>query len=107
MDDKPYLALCECGADTIQIHLYVEPAEDFAGYVSFSSWWNQHRPWRDRLSAVWQILRGKEYYFSEVILDREDTERLHWYLASRLQQNLTFTIPPTDHTGTAGHWGHT
>lgn len=98
---KPFIALCDCNAETVKVDLFVT-ADDVDGYVSFSSWWQQNRPWRDRLRLAWLALRGKEYYFAEVILDREDTEQLAWYLIRQLGLNVVrFTPTGQSCTGNA------
>lgn len=75
---KPFHALCDCGVETVNIDLTVDLDEE--GYVSFSTWWNQNRPWRERFRVIWAIVRGKSHYFDEVILDAEDVVRLKDYL---------------------------
>ena len=104
MSDKPFLALCDCGAETVKVSLFVEP-DKVEGYVTFSSWWDQRRRWSERLRACWTILRGKSHYFSEVILDREDTERLQWYLAGQLQQSVHVDFTSVTHGTGASRQG--
>lgn len=104
---KPFIALCDCGAETIQVHLSVDTEDGFDGYITFSSWWNQNRTWRERLRVVWLILRGKSHYFDAVVLDREDTERLHTYLSSHVAEvadppSIPQPPPPSFGTGLLG-----
>ncbi len=85
---KPLILRCHCGVETMDISLHVEPDEDFEGYLTFATWWNQNRTWRERFQVCWTILRGKSHYFDAISLDREDTEKIQNYLAWHLQQSI-------------------
>ncbi len=75
---------CECGSEHIDIDLYMDFDEE-DGYLSFSSkWFGPHRPWRERFRAVWLILRGKSYYFDELIFNRDKVEQLRDFLTENL-----------------------
>lgn len=79
MSDGIYLR-CDCSAETMDFDLFVEDEDD--GYVTFSSYWNQHRKWSERLKAAWTILRGNEHRFAEIILKGKEVEQLREYLAT-------------------------
>ena len=70
----------------MDIHLVVEPDEDFEGYITFATWWNQNRTWRERFRVVWTILRGKSHYFDAILLDEHDTIRVYEYLGAHLDK---------------------
>lgn len=55
-------------------------APDEYGYITFSDWWNQNARWRERIKAAWTILRGKQHYFSEVILTPEQLQEIKDYI---------------------------
>ena len=69
--------------------------EDFEGYITFATWWDQNRTWRERLRACWTILRGRSHYFDMINLDREDATRIHDYLALHLQQLIHYDFTTT------------
>ena len=75
---QPLHLLCDCGADCITVDFSFGPDED--GYIVFSSFWYQGRRWRDRLRGAWEILRGKEHYFSEIILRPDQVEEMKEYI---------------------------
>ena len=78
--NRSLLLRCDCSYETIAIDLNF----DFEGddsYLSLSPYWNQGRFWKERLRAVWQILRGKEYYFGSVILKQADVTTMADFLA--------------------------
>lgn len=72
--------LCDCHVDCVTFIVYEDPEDS---YVVFSNWWQQNQPWKQRIKAAWAILRGKEYYFSEVFLRPEQVEQIKEYLNER------------------------
>jgi len=78
---RPLHLTCDCSADCMTVDLVIGE-DDFLGegYISFSSWWSQNQPWRRRIKLAWLALRGKEHYFSEVILHPEQVEELKEYI---------------------------
>jgi hypothetical protein len=58
---------------------------DDTAYLSFSSKWASNRTWRQRFKAVWLILRGKSYYFSELVLDSAKLTQLRDFLTENLE----------------------
>lgn len=70
---------CDCSYETISIDLYLDQDDD--GFLSVSPYWNQERYWKERLRAVWLILRGKEFYFGSVILKEGDVTAMADFLA--------------------------
>ena len=74
---------CQCGVETLDIDMSIEPEDE--GYLTFATWWDQHRAWSERLRVCWAILRGKSHYFDAIILNRTDLERVQAYLESYLK----------------------
>ena len=72
----------------MDIHLFVEPDEDFEGFITFSTWWDQNRTWRERFRVCWMILRGKSHYFDSISLDKDDAQKIQDYLALHLQRTI-------------------
>lgn len=73
---------CECGTDYLDIDLFLDLDDE--SYMSFSSRFGHRRSWRQRFKAVWLILRGKSYYFNEIILDRKKMEQIQQFLYENL-----------------------
>lgn len=54
------------------------------GYLTVTQGYGWNQPWRDRLKAAWQLLRGREYVLSSVILTPEQHEQIReFFLAGR------------------------
>ena len=62
---------CDCSAeeDYIRLDFWLEPFEEFP-LLEVSVMAPRRSGWRERLKMVWEILRGRSPWFSEVILDR-------------------------------------
>ncbi len=83
MTDTTLTIRCDCHGEHLDIDLYLDMDDE--SYFSFSSrFTGPHRPWRERFRAVWLILRGKSYYFDELILDRKKLEQLQQFLYENL-----------------------
>jgi hypothetical protein len=78
---------CSCGTEYLDIDLFVD-ADDFDGYINFICRYGPHRRLRERLRAALKILTGQEHIFHEVILTRDDAEKVRDYLASVLGQTI-------------------
>lgn len=70
---------CACGVEHLDIDLYLELDEEDS-YMSFSSIFGPRRSWRERFKAVWLILRGKNHYFNEIVLDPDKLTELRDFL---------------------------
>lgn len=81
---------CACGVEHLDIDLFLDMDEE-DGYMSFSSIFGPRRSWRERFKVVWLILRGKSYYFDELMLDREKLTQLRDFLTENLSSNKDMT----------------
>lgn len=70
---------CACGVEHLDIDLFLELDEEDS-YMSFSSIFGPRRSWRERFKAVWLILRGKNHYFNEIVLDPDKLTELRDFL---------------------------
>lgn len=81
MSEKSLVLRCDCHYETVALDLYLDFEDEDENYLTISPYWNQGRYWRERVGAVWAILRGKEYYFGSVILKAADVNRMADFLA--------------------------
>lgn len=82
---------CACGVEHLDIDLYLELDEEDS-YMSFSSTFGPRRTWRERFKAVWLILRGKSYYFNEIILDPDKLTQIRDFLITNLAGPTQYLI---------------
>lgn len=71
---------CDCGCDDgmrIKICHDVEPDgyEDYC-YMTYLSgnWYKEQCPFTKKLKKIWNIIRNKDFYYSEITLSKEDFE---------------------------------
>lgn len=88
---------CDCGVEHLDIDLwFTTNAADFRigdidrlralnggngrwfdeGYLTVTQGYGWNQPWRDRIKAAWQLIRGREYILSSVILKPADHEKI-------------------------------
>ena len=75
--DKVIKVDCGCGCSSIEISQW----RDREGYAEvfishkIQSWTSHQSPWwyhfKDCVKIIWNVIRGKEYYFYEVVLDNK------------------------------------
>lgn len=89
---------CECGCDNgIHIKIDTDYAEDnLVGYMSYTNgnfYRDQFSVWktfRNKLKKIWAIIRNKDYYYSDILLTKEDFITYRNYLNSIKIDNMFF-----------------
>ena len=87
-DKQELIVTCNCGCmDSFCIKVYEEEDCDLYGYAGFmKNDFNTEydkNPWRAfkiKMKKIWCILCGKDYYYSDVIMTKEDFERFKAYV---------------------------
>lgn len=75
-DDGTELILsCECGCDE-GIKVKVEKDEDVYCYQTYLSanWYKEQEGIICKIKKIWKILRNKDFYYSEILLSKQDWE---------------------------------
>lgn len=75
-EDKSITLRCACGSEHLDVDLWVEEDDISESYLTISTRMPPYRWRRNRLGACWEILRGREHYFSEVVLQPVDVAAL-------------------------------
>ena len=94
-DKKELIVTCKCGCqDTI--HIKVDDEDKEADYYAIQTYMNGnwYRDQDDRvlrcigrkLKKIWAIIRNKDYYYSDVLMSREDFEKYKEYI-NQFQEN--------------------
>ena len=94
-DDKYLIVTCRCGCDE-GLHIRIEhddpamnidPENDTFCYVTClnSNWYRDQgkKIWRviyEKLRKIWEIIRNKDFYYSEVCMTRKDFETFREYI---------------------------
>ena len=79
---------CDCAYDKDYIHLEFF-LDDFGNDdipMLFISLQNAPSSFWDRIKAAWAVLRGRDHYFSEIILEREAVRQLHEFVGEFLSK---------------------
>ena len=88
-DKKELVVTCKCGCqDTI--HIKVDDEDKNADYYAIQTYMsgNWYRDQDDRvlrcigrkLKKIWAIIRNKDYYYSDVLMSREDFRKYKEYI---------------------------
>lgn len=80
-DKKDLIVTCECDCDE-GIHLHINHEdEDCYGYQCFTNG-NFYRDQygilgtlKNKLKKIWAIIRNKDYYYSDIVMNKEDFEQ--------------------------------
>jgi hypothetical protein len=80
---------CDCGYEVIRLDLKFAHDED--GFVALTVLTPHGDQWtrRERFKAIWRMLRGKTYTFSEVLIRPEEYNRFHLLLGDQLLPEVT------------------
>ena len=69
---------CDCGCDD-GIHLKIEDYEDgtyaFLTYINGNFYKEQSFSFVSKLKKIWAIIRGKDFYYSDIVMKKEDFEK--------------------------------
>ena len=74
-DNSELTALCKCGCDEgIRIKIDTEFG-DYA-YMTYLSgnFYKEQNGFFKKLKKIWNIIRNKDFYYSEIIMSKEDFE---------------------------------
>lgn len=81
-DKKDLIATCECGCDE-GVHLTIsnKDGEKYYAYQCFING-NFYRDqygifgtFKNKIKKIWAIIRNKDYYYSDVVMNKEDFEQ--------------------------------
>lgn len=82
-DKKDLIVSCGCGCeDTFHIKVNFNDGEDysFLTYMNGSFYRDQRdtiiEVIRKKLKKIWAIIRNKDYYYSDIIMDKEEFNKL-------------------------------
>lgn len=66
---------CECGCDE-GIRVRVEEDDDMYCYQTYLSgnWYKEQGGIICKIKKIWKILRNKDFYYSEIMLSKQDWE---------------------------------
>ena len=87
-DNKELIITCECGCDD-SIHFCVSEDEETYNYYAIMSYMNgnfykdQYGMFgvlKEKLKKIWAIIRNKDYYYSDVVMNGEDFKRFKEYI---------------------------
>ena len=90
-DGKNLVITCRCGCDDgIRIQIVKDDytfLQDYAWmtYLSGNFYKEQATTlsmWKEKLKKIWAIIRSKDYYYSDIILNAEDFAELKEYINS-------------------------
>ena len=83
-DKKDLIVTCKCGCQDA-IHLKVDDEDKDVDYYAIQTYMNGnwYRDQDDRvfrnigrkLKKIWAIIRNKDYYYSDVVMNKEDFEQ--------------------------------
>lgn len=84
-DKKDLVVTCKCGCGD-GIHLCIHnDGEDYA-YQCFTNgnFYKEQdgmfKILKNKLAKIWAIIRNKDYYYSDIMMNREDFEQLKEYI---------------------------
>ena len=74
-DNKEMIILCECGCDEgMRIQIDTEFGDyAYMTYVS-GNFYKEKNGFFNKLKKIWDIIRNKDFYYSDIILSKEDFE---------------------------------
>lgn len=72
--DDELIVSCKCGCDEgIHFKIYNYEGGDYA-FLTYTNgnFYTQQRPFLEKLKKIWAIIRNKDFYYSDVVLTKED-----------------------------------
>lgn len=95
-NNKDLIATCGCHCEE-SIFLRIEPLDDandtdycFLSYMNGKFFQDQYSCWRtfkNKIKKIWSILRNKDFYYSDIILTKEDLLLLRDYIDDNIKEN--------------------
>lgn len=80
-DKKDLIVNCKCGCGAVHLTIDHEDEEDDYAYQCFmkSNFYDEQYGMFGRLicklKKIWKIIRNKDYYYSDVVMNKEDFEQ--------------------------------
>lgn len=88
-DKKDLIVTCKCGCQEA-IHIKIDDEDKDSDYYAIQTYMNGnwYRDQGDRvlrtigrkLKKIWAIIRNKDYYYSDVLMSREDFKKFKEYI---------------------------
>lgn len=75
LDNSEMIISCKCGCDE-GLRIKIEKDEEDYCYTTYLSgnWYKEQGRFRDKLKKIWAIIRNKDFYYSEIILNKKEWE---------------------------------
>ena len=91
---------CKCGCDE-GIHFAIKNENDSYCFVSFTNgnfYKEQKHPFREKLKKIWAIIRNKDFYYSDIIMTKEDFNNFTEWINRKtlINVNMDFVITTLD-----------
>lgn len=88
-ENQELIVTCDCGCEE-SLHMKVDTDDSDVNFYAFISYmngkfYNHNSIWsifKDKCRKIWSIIRNKDYYYSDIILTKEDFETLKTYINS-------------------------
>lgn len=77
VNEEGMILSCECGCDEgLKIKVDKDPEVGQVFYQTYLSgnWYKEQGGFFKKLKKIWKILCGKDYYYSEIVLNEKDWE---------------------------------
>lgn len=84
-DGKELIVSCKCGCDEgVRIQIDKEDYDMYAilTYLSGHFYTEQGGLWRKKLKKIWAIIRNKDFYYSDIIMTKDDFAEFKEYINS-------------------------
>ena len=84
LDNFEMIISCKCGCDN-GIRIKIEKDEEDYCYLTYISgnWYKEQAGFAKKLKKIWAIIRNKDFYYSEIILDKKDWEEYKKWVNER------------------------
>ena len=77
-DNKELIMTCDCGCDEA-CHIKIDDFGDddtfaYMTYMNGNFYKEQEHSGRVKVKKIWKILRGKDYYYADIVFKKKDWE---------------------------------
>lgn len=74
-DNKEIIITCDCNCDE-GIRVKIDESYGDYCYLTYISgnWYKEQNVLSKKLKKIWNIIRNKDFYYSEVVMSKEDFE---------------------------------
>ena len=77
---------CSCGCAELQFDQWKDDGMAFISYVIPAWYASGYTGLKNALKIIWTVLRGKQYYFYEIVIDDNDTLRRFKEFVANMQE---------------------